>query len=155
MDSIYISTERPDNFTPFGEVAAGYISCKNTFLLLKRHPDCSYGNQWCLPGGKIEPHETPIEGVTREIQEETGILLTQDSITSLGKLYVKRPDMEYIFHMFFTSISEQPSLIIDQKEHLEGKWVTYEEAVELPLILGGKETLSYYLDRIYLSEKPS
>lgn len=154
MKDLYISTNKPDNFDPFGEVAASYIAYKDTFLLLKRHPSCSYGNQWCLPGGKVEADETPIEGAIREVQEEVGLFFSKDCIKSLGKLYVRRPDIDYVFHMFFTSIGILPSLIIDTKEHLEGKWVTYEQAIELPLILGGEETLSHYIDRIYLSEKP-
>lgn len=31
-------------------------------------------SQWTLPGGKVEPDETPAEGAARELLEETGIV---------------------------------------------------------------------------------
>lgn len=35
--------------------------------------DRADGGGWCLPCGFVEPDETPIEGVVREVQEETGL----------------------------------------------------------------------------------
>lgn len=39
-------------------------------LLLMRRAD---GDQWCLPGGWVEPNESPAEAAVRETQEETGL----------------------------------------------------------------------------------
>ncbi|MBW1783157.1 MAG: NUDIX hydrolase [Deltaproteobacteria bacterium] len=41
-------------------------------VLLVRH---AYGNgaEWSLPGGSVRMHESPVDGVVREIYEETGI----------------------------------------------------------------------------------
>lgn len=38
---------------------------------LRRH-----GGQWALPGGRLDPGETPEEGALRELEEEIGLTLT-------------------------------------------------------------------------------
>lgn len=43
--------------------------------LIGKHPNLKtkpYPGMWDLPGGKLEKHETPLEGVIRELKEETG-----------------------------------------------------------------------------------
>jgi len=47
-------------------LAAGQV------LLLLRGDDCDEPGTWGLPGGKIEPGETPSEAAIRECQEEVG-----------------------------------------------------------------------------------
>lgn len=49
----------------------GYAICRskdNKILMVKSRFD----KRWNLPGGGIEPHETLLEGVSREFYEETG-----------------------------------------------------------------------------------
>lgn len=44
-------------------------------ILIGQHPDRDtkpYPLRWDLPGGKLEPMETPEEAVAREVKEETG-----------------------------------------------------------------------------------
>ena len=56
------------------------LICKetNNFLLLKRCKQASYPNNWAIVSGGIERGEKPLEGIKRELEEETGI--TDDSI---------------------------------------------------------------------------
>lgn len=37
------------------------------------------------PGGKIEPHETPAEALTRELQEELGVIIDPEQADFLGR----------------------------------------------------------------------
>lgn len=46
---------------------------------LRRH-----GGQWALPGGRLDPGETPEQAALRELEEEIGVVLTPDHI--LGRL---------------------------------------------------------------------
>ena len=44
----------------------------------------NHAGQWALPGGRIDPGETPLEAAQRETEEEIGLSLAQDSL--LGRL---------------------------------------------------------------------
>lgn len=46
-------------------------------LISKRRPGQSFEGYWEFPGGKHEENETPLEALTRELNEEIGITLTK------------------------------------------------------------------------------
>lgn len=59
-------------------VAAGLILQADGRLLLgQRPPDKPWPGWWELPGGKLEPGETPHAALVRELREEIGIDVTQ------------------------------------------------------------------------------
>ena len=52
-------------------VAAGIIRSGDDILLVEQKSD---GRQyWSLPGGVVEPNETAVQGLLREVAEETGV----------------------------------------------------------------------------------
>lgn len=63
---------------PVIDVAAGLITRPDGSLLLAQRPAGKpWAGWWELPGGKIEPGETVLEALVRELQEELGINTTQ------------------------------------------------------------------------------
>jgi 8-oxo-dGTP pyrophosphatase MutT (NUDIX family) len=50
----------------------------------------SHAGQWAIPGGRIDPGETPEQGALRELHEEVGLQLGPDAV--MGRLddYVSR-----------------------------------------------------------------
>jgi 8-oxo-dGTP pyrophosphatase MutT (NUDIX family) len=52
---------------------------------LRNHP-----GQWALPGGRLDPGETPAEGALRETAEEVGLQLTPDAVIGLLDDYPTR-----------------------------------------------------------------
>ena len=54
-------------------VAAAIIKRNDEILLTRRKPDAHLGNMWEFPGGKVEPGESLIAALQRELREELGI----------------------------------------------------------------------------------
>ncbi len=54
-------------------MVAAVIRDGERLLLTQRPPGGALGLQWELPGGKIEPGETPEAALVREIREELGV----------------------------------------------------------------------------------
>ncbi|WP_436525910.1 NUDIX hydrolase [Actinoplanes sp. HUAS TT8] len=56
-------------------IACTFLVAADGSLLLQLRDDQApaYPNVWGLPGGAIEPGETPVEAAARELLEETGL----------------------------------------------------------------------------------
>ncbi len=144
-EKFFASPTKPNDFTSDKNVVTCFIESNNYFLLVKRHPKTTQGGKWCLPGGKLEKGETYKEGVIREVYEEVGIELTPSLTEEHGKLYIQRHDSEFIMHLFSFSFEALPKIELNLSEHTEAKWVTYEDAKRMQLILGGLKTLDHLI----------
>ena len=54
-------------------VAAGILVRGDDILICQRHHTDRYGLQWEFPGGKLQPRESPEQGLRRELKEELNI----------------------------------------------------------------------------------
>ena len=135
-----IFLEPPQNFSPHFSVSGCYCECQGKVLFLLRNPDKPQGSSWCIPGGKLQPDETPLQALLREVEEEIGVVLKEESVTYCRPVYVKFPSTEFVLHLFRTSFENAPpTLYLAWKENTDYQWVDYEEVTKLPLIPGGKE----------------
>jgi 8-oxo-dGTP pyrophosphatase MutT (NUDIX family) len=140
MQNVYIKP--PKNISPSFKVAGCFLQWEDKILMVKRHPDDSYGNTWSIPSGTIEIPETPKMGVLREVFEEVGINIIPNLLEYMGELYMKKHN--FIYHIFAFSCLNRPKVTLDFKEVVEAKWTTVEEALTLPLIEGAAEIFAYY-----------
>lgn len=135
--------KKPDDFMPKAEIAAICIESEGRLLLLKRGLNQPEGGTWCLPAGKLEMGETPIEAAIRELIEETDITLDRSDLESFGKLYIRKSHISYICYLFRAKLKQMPKVQLSF-EHTAFQWVTPLEREKLPLILGSKELLALY-----------
>ncbi len=141
-----IFLEKPENFDDSLEVAGCAIQCKGKLLFLHRQDHKPQGNTWDMPSGKIKKGESVVSGLVREISEETGLIFKEENLEFFRKVYVKYPDLDFVYHIFSTELSEQPDVKIDLKSHKAFTWVTPEEALKMPLIPDEDKCIKLYFN---------
>jgi len=140
----FISLVPLKDFNPTVEVAGCYCEYEDKILFLKRTPHKHQGDTWGVPGGKLDEGETPLTAVIREVFEEVGIKVKEDDLQEMDKMYVRGLLNDYIFYRFRLRFTTLPVIDLSLEEHVEARWVTIEEASNLPLIYGGAEALASY-----------
>jgi 8-oxo-dGTP pyrophosphatase MutT (NUDIX family) len=110
---------------------------------MERAKTQSEGLTWGVPAGKMEAGEMPQQAAMRELFEETHIRISPSQIKAIGKLYVQKPNIAYIYHMFQVRLSNIPEITLSS-EHTRYLWATPQELEQLPLIGGAKEALQYF-----------
>lgn len=117
-------------------------------LLVKRSPNKDYlPGTWETPGGRLDQFESHIDGLKREIKEETGI-----------DIKVIKPIK--IFHIFRGEKTAKNELIgieflckalskevILSEEHTEYKWVDKNSLLDFINHEGVKESIRAYLEQ--------
>lgn len=61
-------------------VSVAVLYQNDKVLLCQRKANARYGLKWEFPGGKIEPNETPFQGLERELFEELSIKAKVDRV---------------------------------------------------------------------------
>lgn len=101
------------------------IYCAKTrrYLFLLRNGS-KHNGQWGLVGGKVEPGETVVQGLQREIQEELNGVIKDAKIIPIEQ-YTSDND-KFVFHTFLISVDEEfvPEL---NHEHRGYCWVHLED----------------------------
>lgn len=129
-----ISKEEPKNFKPRFSIVSCFCEYDGRFILLHRHANKSQGFKWGVPAGKMEVDELPEDAVIRELQEETGIDMKRENMKYFGKVYVRYPDYDFIYHIFHAVLDGKVSIKIRSSEHLDSVWVTPKEALDMQLV---------------------
>jgi 8-oxo-dGTP diphosphatase len=119
-------------------VAAAVLVKSNRVLLCHRHPNRRwYPDVWDIPGGHIDPGETPANAVRRELREELGVEIRIESDHSFR---VSDPAPDLTLHIWVVSEWTGEIANLAPDEHDEIGWFSVAELGALELAdsaLGG------------------
>ena len=113
------------------QVAGGVILDGQGRVLLVRRANPPAAGTWSLPGGRIEPGETPEQAVVREILEETA--LPTRVVGPLGVVEVAGEGMGYAIHEFLLAMLDAtlPPLVGDDASDI--RWVPIDDLPQVPV----------------------
>jgi len=104
---------------------------QGSVLLARRSPHRkAYPGLWSFPGGHVEAGETLEQALTREASEEVNVApVTYRAVARIADPNTTSEPITY--HMY--AVREwRGQLGINNDEHTELRWFTFEEAKELP-----------------------
>ena len=99
-------------------VVAAIIKKKGSYFIAQRNKEKYMGLKWEFPGGKVDPGETLIEALSREIHEELNINIRVHE--KLAQEKYKDNEINIVLHYFLCSIIDGT---IKLNEHEAMKWV--------------------------------
>lgn len=77
------------------------VDPRGWFLMQERDEHAPvWPDTWCFPGGGLEPGESPRDGAVRELEEETGIMLSPSALHDLGEFSVDSSRGRFRYHAF-------------------------------------------------------
>ena len=89
-------------------------------LLIRRGKPPAMGT-WSLPGGRMEPGETPEETAVREVREETGLVVTFVRYLELFRL--RDGEWSYDIHEIHCAPADEDLLPTAGDDATEARWV--------------------------------
>lgn len=117
------------------QVAAAILERDGRILICRRTAQQSHALQWEFPGGKVEPGETPQQGLARELEEELGIRhAAGEEITRYQFAYPGKNPILLIFFRITAFEGEPANLIFE-----EMRWEPPQALAEFDFVEGDTE----------------
>lgn len=106
------------------EVVAAVLKNEGEFLAVQRAPSkLDYvSEKWEFPGGKVEAGETLVAAITRELDEELRIAVTEPQF--LLTIEHNYPDFDITMHCF---VIEVPTRELELTEHIDSRWLSKDQ----------------------------
>ena len=111
-------------------VAVGAIvrDSRGRVLLVRRARPPSVGI-WTLPGGKVEPGESPARAIVREVKEETGLDVR---VVCFVIVYALRRDgWAYDIHEHLCALVDEAQPLVPGDDAADARWVERAELAAL------------------------
>lgn len=115
----------------FGNLAAGVVAfdADDRIVLVGQHRYTLDRASWEIPEGGIPPTETALEGIQRELREETGV--EANDWQELGRLDLSNSVTDEEAVLFVARELRHGEATPEPTESLTVRWVPFEEAVAM------------------------
>ena len=112
-------------------VAAALMDSHGRILIAQRPPGSHLAGGWEFPGGKLEPGESPLDGLARELREELGIFLGGGPHRPLRRVRHSYPDREILIEVWAVRDYTGDPRGLDKQVI---RWCRQEELADAPML---------------------
>ncbi len=110
------------------EVVVGALVRDGRVLLVHRRPSKrAYPDVWELPGGVMEPGESELDTLRRELHEELGVHVVTDSASHLCRLVVRPVEEPALLSAWLVPAWQGDPANVAPEEHDDIRWFALEE----------------------------
>ena len=110
--------------------AAALVDGDGRVLICKRPPGKQLAGLWEFPGGKVEPGETPEQGLVRELEEELGIVVRIDCLAPFVFASHAYEDVHLLMPLYLLRRWEG---FVERREHADLAWVRPNRLADYPM----------------------
>ena len=97
-------------------------------LIVRNHGE----DIWDLPGGHLDQSEHPLEGICREIQEETGLPVANCTLSAVDTFIDNRNGEQYVL-LIYTTEAPHTDVVPQEDELADIRWVGKEDLGKVEL----------------------
>lgn len=125
-------------------IVLGLIERDDKLLITRRfdpeHPH--WHHRWEIPGGKINPGETPLDALHREIYEETRLTVHSPELLGVYTHHWNTPTgVQQTFMIVYHCQANPGEVVLSPEENDDFSWKYREEIVDHPNLLDGTTNL--------------
>jgi ADP-ribose pyrophosphatase YjhB (NUDIX family) len=134
-------------------VVVALIEKNGKYLLVRRYdPDSPHWHhRWQMPGGKINPGETPLEALHREVFEETSLFVYSPSLLGIHTHHWDTPTgVQQTFLIAYHCIANQSEVSLFTPENDDYSWEEMPKLLQRRDLLDGTREL---LEALYPSRR--
>jgi mutator protein MutT len=109
------------------------VTVSHDRLLMVRRGRSPGAGKWSIPGGRVEPGETPEQAAVRELMEETGVRGECEDL--MGSLERRGPDHHFVILDYRMRVLGHDDPVAGD-DAAEVAWVPLAEVTQLTLVEG-------------------
>lgn len=126
----------PSSFARHFIGVGGIVIHDDKALLVKINYGRAANKFWLIPGGFLEAGETLIEGVTREIFEETGMKVKAEGVLGVRTMVRNRDHLTDLYCVVKCKLESNPEPLIPQESEISAvSWIPLNEVFSNPEVL--------------------